>query len=151
MSVSAELRALLISEIAGPPYAGKGAYAELERRSQDLRRARVSDAIDRALAKLPQTELPDAAHEALAGEWTDDRIREAFIDDGGQAEYYDPINGAREQRRVAGAIFDAWLAARDARISAVRALGEKWMSQHGQTWNALQGRELLRVLDGTAS
>lgn len=43
-------------------------------------------------------------------EWTDARIREAFIDDGGQAEYHDPINGARDQRRFAGAIFDAWIA-----------------------------------------
>lgn len=42
--------------------------------------------------------------------WTDARIREAFIYDGGEAAYHDPINGAREQRRVAGAIFDRWLA-----------------------------------------
>ena len=48
--------------------------------------------------------------------WTDERIREAFIDDGGLAEYHDPINGAREQRRDAGAIFDTWLAAHDAEL-----------------------------------
>jgi hypothetical protein len=46
--------------------------------------------------------------------WTTERIREAFIDDGGRAEYHDPINGAAEQRRIAGAIFDAWLAEHDA-------------------------------------
>lgn len=49
----------------------------------------------------------------LSIEWTDARIREAFIDDGGQAEYYDPINGARDQRRFAGAIFDAWISTHD--------------------------------------
>jgi hypothetical protein len=46
-------------------------------------------------------------------EWTDEQIRDAFIDDGGLAEYYDPINGAREQRRIAGAIFDEWLSKHD--------------------------------------
>lgn len=48
--------------------------------------------------------------------WTDDRIREAFIYDGGEAEYHDPISGAQTQRRVAGYIFDAWLAAHDAAL-----------------------------------
>lgn len=47
------------------------------------------------------------------GPWTTERIREAFIYDGGEAEYHDPINGARERRRVMGAIFDAWLTAHD--------------------------------------
>lgn len=51
-------------------------------------------------------------------EWTDERIREAFIYDGGESEYHDPINGAREQRRIAGAIFDAWLAAHDEALLA---------------------------------
>lgn len=54
-------------------------------------------------------------------QWSDDRIREVFIDDGGRAEYYDPIDGAREQRRIAGKIFDEWLAAHDAEVAA-RAL-----------------------------
>ena len=48
--------------------------------------------------------------------WTVERIREAFIYDGGEAEYHDPIDGAREQRRFAGEIFDAWLAAHDAQV-----------------------------------
>lgn len=43
--------------------------------------------------------------------WDTERIREAFIYDGGEAAYYDPISGASEQRRIAGGIFDAWLAA----------------------------------------
>ena len=45
--------------------------------------------------------------------WTTDRIREAFIYDGGEAEFYDPINGAREQRRFAGEVFDRWLEEHD--------------------------------------
>lgn len=45
--------------------------------------------------------------------WTDERIREAFIYDGGESEHHDPINGAQTQRQVAGSIFDAWLAAHD--------------------------------------
>jgi len=48
--------------------------------------------------------------------WTDERIREAFIYDGGESEYHDPIDGAREQRRIAGAIFDTWLAKHDAEL-----------------------------------
>lgn len=51
-------------------------------------------------------------------EWDDARIREAFIDDGGRAEYYDPIDGAREQRRIAGKIFDEWLTDHDAQVAA---------------------------------
>lgn len=50
--------------------------------------------------------------------WTLDRIREGFIYDGGEAEWHDPINGAKEQRRISGAIFDTWLAAHDARVAA---------------------------------
>ena len=48
--------------------------------------------------------------------WDDAKIREAFIYDGGEAEYHDPIHGAQTQRQVAGEIFDRWVAARDARI-----------------------------------
>lgn len=51
--------------------------------------------------------------EVRAEAWTDERIREAFIYDGGEAEYHDPINGAKEQRRSAGEVFDTWLAAHD--------------------------------------
>lgn len=68
----------------------------------------IERANGRGLAALIPTRSPQA--------WTDARIREAFIDDGGQAEYYDPINGARDQRRIAGAIFDEWLAAHDAEV-----------------------------------
>ena len=50
--------------------------------------------------------------------WDDAKIREAFIYDGGEAEYYDPINGAKEQRRRAGEVFDRWLAAHDAEVRA---------------------------------
>lgn len=50
--------------------------------------------------------------------WTDEKIREAFIYDGGEAAYRDPINGDREQRRIAGGIFDSWLAEHDAAIRA---------------------------------
>lgn len=66
--------------------------------------------------------------------WTDARIREAFIDDGGQAEYYDPIDGAREQRRIAGEIFDTWLAARDAgrRVTTHDASCEADFGSEGQ-------------------
>lgn len=52
--------------------------------------------------------------------WETPRIREAFIYDGGEADYYDPINGAKEQRRIAGEIFDRWLAAHDAEVRAER-------------------------------
>lgn len=62
----------------------------------------------------------------MAEPWTDARIREAFIDDGGLSEYHDPINGARDQRRIAGRIFDEWLAEVEARAAskAIRALAE---------------------------
>lgn len=58
--------------------------------------------------------------------WTDERIREAFIYDGGEAEYHDPINGAREQRRVAGATFDAWLIAHDAEVRRQGPITDEW-------------------------
>jgi hypothetical protein len=45
----------------------------------------------------------------VAQHWGDDRIRGVFIDDGGLSEYHNPINGAEENRRIMGAIFDAWL------------------------------------------
>lgn len=48
--------------------------------------------------------------------WDDAKIREAFIYDGGESDYYDPINGAKEQRRIAGEIFDHWLAVHDAEV-----------------------------------
>lgn len=54
--------------------------------------------------------------DARAEAWTTERIREAFIYDGGEAEYHDPIYGAQTQRQVMGGIFDAWLAAHDAEI-----------------------------------
>jgi hypothetical protein len=49
----------------------------------------------------------------VAEPWTVERIRAAFIDDGGLSEYHDPINGARDQQRIAGRIFDEWLAEHD--------------------------------------
>lgn len=63
----------------------------------------------------------------VAQHWGDERIREVFIDDGGLSEYHDPINGAKENRRVMGAIFDAWLqsvkaAAWDEAFREVRAI-----------------------------
>jgi hypothetical protein len=62
--------------------------------------------------------------------WTDVRIREAFIYDGGESEYHDPINGAREQRRIAGAIFDAWLIAHDAEVRRQGPNNDEW--QYGE-------------------
>jgi hypothetical protein len=53
----------------------------------------------------------------VAEPWTDTQIREGFIDDSGLSEYHDPINGARDQRRIAGAIFDEWLREHDRRLS----------------------------------
>lgn len=50
--------------------------------------------------------------------WGDAQIREAFIYDGGESEYRDPINGASEQRRTAGKIFDSWLTEHDAKVRA---------------------------------
>jgi hypothetical protein len=58
-------------------------------------------------------------------EWDDARIREAFIYDGGESAYHDPINGEKEQRRIGGDIFDRWLAARDRRVAA-----EAWDEGH---------------------
>ena len=63
--------------------------------------------------------------------WTTERVREMFLDDGGQAEYYDPINGAREQRRIAGDIFDRWMTEHD-RLVAERA----W--EEGARWAAVE-------------
>jgi hypothetical protein len=77
--------------------------------------------------------------------WTDDRIREAFIYDGGEAEFHDPINGAREQRRMAGAIFDAWLAARDAEIKK-RALDEAIRVARKPVGNRLLDFEARRAI-----
>lgn len=57
----------------------------------------------------------------MSTNWDTAKIREAFIDDGGQADYYDPINGAKEQRRIAGEIFDRWLEARDAEAAEALA------------------------------
>jgi hypothetical protein len=50
--------------------------------------------------------------------WDTAKIREAFIYDGGEADYHDPISGAQTQRKVAGEIFDRWLAAHDAEVRA---------------------------------
>lgn len=49
--------------------------------------------------------------------WTDERIREAFIYDGGESEYHDPINGAQTQRKIAGDIFDSWLSEHDRQVA----------------------------------
>lgn len=62
----------------------------------------------------------------MAEPWTTEKIREAFIYDGGEAEYHDPINGAKDQRRLAGGIFDAWLAAHDAEKRA------EWEAEQGE-------------------
>lgn len=50
--------------------------------------------------------------------WDDAKIREAFIYDGGEAEYHDPIHGRETQRKVAGETFDRWLRAHDAALLA---------------------------------
>lgn len=52
----------------------------------------------------------------VARRWDDNLIREAFIDDGGFSEYHNPISGAKENRRVMGAIFDAWLRSVKAKV-----------------------------------
>lgn len=67
------------------------------------------------LRLLAMQEIPEPPTDDERGQWTDARIREAFIDDGGLSEYHDPIHGAATQRRVMGGIFDAWLAERDRR------------------------------------
>jgi len=79
--------------------------------------------------------------------WTDERIRDAFIDDGGQSEYDDPIHGAQTQRRVAGAIFDRWLAARDAKIRDERepvVVDDAMRSRIGALVEQAQG-DLVRI------
>lgn len=58
------------------------------------------------------------ASRADADPWDDAKIREAFIYDGGESEYHDPINGASSNRLTMGSIFDRWLKARDERIRA---------------------------------
>ena len=65
--------------------------------------------------------------------WTTERVREMFLDDGGQAEYYNPINGAREQRRIAGDIFDRWLTEHDRQV-AERAWDEGHMVHGADGW-----------------
>lgn len=62
----------------------------------------------------------------MAEPWTTEKIREAFIYDGGEAEYHDPEHGAQTQRRIAGDIFDRWLAAHDARKRA------EWEAEQGE-------------------
>lgn len=62
----------------------------------------------------------------MAKPWTTDTIREAFIYDGGESAHYDPVNGEREHRRIAGGIFDAWLAAHDAEKRA------EWEAEQGE-------------------
>ena len=49
---------------------------------------------------------------------TDEEARKIFIDDGGQAEYHDPIHGAQDQARYAGRQFDLWLQHHDEELSA---------------------------------
>ena len=49
---------------------------------------------------------------------TDEEARKIFIDDGGQAEYHDPIHGARDQARYAGRQFDLWLQHHDEELTA---------------------------------
>lgn len=49
--------------------------------------------------------------------WTDETIREAFIYDGGESEYHDPEHGAQTQRKIAGDIFDMWLAEHDRQVA----------------------------------
>jgi len=81
--------------------------------------------------------------------WDDAAIREAFIDDGGQSEYHDPINGAQTQRRVAGGIFDRWLAAHDREVAAkaLREAAANWFPHPtlGLARLADDAAELLRA------
>lgn len=73
-----------------------------------------------ALASRIENALVKGGHLAPDPEpgepWDDARIREAFIYDGGEAEYHDPIHGRQTQRKAAGETFDRWLKARDARL-----------------------------------
>lgn len=59
---------------------------------------------------------------------TTETIRQWVMDDGGLAEYHDPINGHLESKR-AGQLFDRWLAehdrAKDAEIAALTGRIEK--------------------------
>lgn len=84
--------------------------------------------------------------------WTDDRIREAFLDDGGQAAFYDPINGEKEQRRIAGAIFDEWLTSHDEAVrSAVdwRVLGGLVPGVINAAWLRDGDRVRINQIEGT--
>ncbi|MGN7968990.1 hypothetical protein [Microbacterium sp. 22296] len=83
--------------------------------------------------------------------WTDDRIREAFLDDGGQAAYHDPINGEKEQRRIAGDIFDGWLASHDEAVrSSVdwRVLGGLVPGVIHAAWLRDGDRICINTMDG---
>jgi len=71
------------------------------------------------------TKPADAVSVNVATEvWDDDRMREAFIYDGGESEYHDPEHGAQVQRQVAGEIWDRWLKAHDEKIRAELREGE---------------------------
>lgn len=73
----------------------------------------------------------------MAEAWDTARIREAFIYDGGEAEYHDPERGAQTQRQVAGEIFDRWLAAHDAEILAAereRIIQDMQERSHPDDW-----------------
>lgn len=89
---------------------------------------------------------------SAANVWTDERIRETFLDDGGQAAFYDPINGETEQRRIAGEIFDGWLARHDEAIRAAvdwRVLGGLVPGVINAAWLRDGDRVRLNELDGT--
>lgn len=53
----------------------------------------------------------------MSEQWTDEKIREGFIYDGGESEYHDPEHGAQTQRKIAGDIFDAWLTEHDRQVA----------------------------------
>lgn len=73
-------------------------------------------------------EVKTARPPAPGEPWTDDRIREGFIYDGGESEYHDPIHGTQTQRAVAGDIFDRWLTAHD------ESFEEKLMEAKAVAW-----------------
>lgn len=74
----------------------------------------------------------------MAEAWDTARIREAFIYDGGEAEYHDPEHGAQTQRQVAGEIFDRWLAAHDAEVRAqVVAEEPEWEYGYTSKWGTI--------------
>jgi hypothetical protein len=87
----------------------------------------------------------------MSGVWTDEKIREGFIDDGGQSAYYDPINGEKEQRRIAGAIFDEWLARHDAEVRAAidwRVLGGLVPGVINASWLRDGDRVTIAAIEG---